>query len=389
MSEKRKDSKGRILRTGESQRPNLTYQYRFKDLQGKTRYVYAPTLNELREKEQEILRDLADGIDYAGGEITVFELVEQYLKLKQNSKVKASTMNLYQTILNRIRTEPFMLRPIKSIKPSDAKAWLVSLHKRGVKYNSLSNMLEIIAPAFEMAVNDDRIRKNPFRFRLSEVVTQDAQTREALTLEQQKQYLELALHYRRGHFYNDIVILLGTGLRVSELYGLTKSDIDFEQRCIHITKQLYWLNGRYTVSSPKSESSIRTIPMTDAVCKALRSVLDKRGNIEKEIEVDGYKEFLFISQQGTLRNSNVLERHMRLLQKQYDALYEGSAPKVTPHVLRHTFCTNMQRAGLDIKSLQYLMGHSHANITLNVYTHSSSESAAEAFWKLVPHSDSL
>ncbi len=73
------------------------------------------------------------------------------------------------------------------------------------------------------------------------------------------------MHYRRGHFYNDIVILLGTGLRVSELYGLTKSDIDFEQRRIHVAKQLYYLNGRYVVSSPKSKSGIRTIPMTDAV----------------------------------------------------------------------------------------------------------------------------
>ncbi len=71
----------------------------------------------MREKEQEIQRDLADGIDYAGGEITVFELAEQYLKLKQGSKIKASTMNLYQMILNRIRTEPFMQRPIKSIRP--------------------------------------------------------------------------------------------------------------------------------------------------------------------------------------------------------------------------------------------------------------------------------
>jgi len=263
-----------------------------------------------------------------------------------------------------------------------------SFYNVPLKYNSLSNMLELIAPAFEMAVNDDRIRKNPFRFRLSKVVTQDAQTREALTLEQQKQYLELALHYRRGHFYNDIVILLGTGLRVSELYGLTKSDIDFEQRCIHVTKQLYLLHGLRTVSSPKSKSGIRTIPMTDTVYEALKSVLDKQKNMEKEIEVDGYKGFLFLSPQGMIRNSDSLERHMRLLQKQYDALYEGSAPKVTPHVLRHTFCTNMQRAGLDIKSLQYLMGHSHANITLNVYTHSGFESAAEAFWKIVPHSAS-
>ncbi len=119
--------------------------------------------------------------------------------------------------------------------------------------------------------------------------------------------------------------------------------------------------------------------MTDAIYKALKSALDKRKVLEKEIEVDGYKKFLFLFQNETLRTNDLLECHMRRLQKRHDALYDVSAPKVTPHVLRHTFCTNMQRAGLDIKSLQYLMGHSNASITLNVYTHSSCESAAEAF----------
>lgn len=56
MSEKRKDKKGRILRTGESQRPNLTYQFRYKDIRGKTHYVYAPTLEELREKEIAVMK---------------------------------------------------------------------------------------------------------------------------------------------------------------------------------------------------------------------------------------------------------------------------------------------------------------------------------------------
>jgi len=275
LSEKRKDSKGRILRTGESQRPNLTYQYRFKDPHGKTRYVYAPTLNELRKKEQEIQRDLADGIDYAGGEITVLELAEQYAQLKRNAGVKSHTIAVYQVVLNRIHKDPFGQRIIKHIKPSDAKTWLVRLHEGGLKYNSIASILEVLNPAFEMAVSDDRIRKNPFRFPLSDVVPRDAHIREALTLGQQKQYLELALHYQGGHFYDNIVILLRTGLRVSKLYGLTKSDIDFERRCIHITKQLYFLHGYYTISSPKSQSGIRTILMTDAVYETLKSVLDK------------------------------------------------------------------------------------------------------------------
>ena len=76
MSEKRKDKKGRIFRSGEGQRPNKTYFYRYhRNGDKKWSYVYAPTLEELRQKEEVIQRDLLDGIDYAGGEITVADLV--------------------------------------------------------------------------------------------------------------------------------------------------------------------------------------------------------------------------------------------------------------------------------------------------------------------------
>ena len=78
MAEKRKDKRGRILRTGESQRHDLTYQFRYKNHpKGKWQYVYAPTLDELRHKEADIQKDLHAGIDYAAGKATVIELLER------------------------------------------------------------------------------------------------------------------------------------------------------------------------------------------------------------------------------------------------------------------------------------------------------------------------
>ena len=91
MSEKRKDNKGRILRTGESQRKDLIYQYRYTDIRGKRQTVYSSDLKELREKEKEIQKQLDDGIDYAAGKITVIQLLERYISIKQgvryNTKV--------------------------------------------------------------------------------------------------------------------------------------------------------------------------------------------------------------------------------------------------------------------------------------------------------------
>ena len=91
MSEKRKDNKGRILRTGESQRKGLIYQYRYTDIRGKRQTVYSSDLKELREKEKEIQKQLDDGIDYATGKINVIQLLERYISIKQgvryNTKV--------------------------------------------------------------------------------------------------------------------------------------------------------------------------------------------------------------------------------------------------------------------------------------------------------------
>ena len=85
MSEKRKDNKGRILKTGESQRKDLIYQYRYTDFRGKRQSVYASTLQELRQKEKEIQKQIDDGIDYEAGQITVIELLEKYKKLHPDS----------------------------------------------------------------------------------------------------------------------------------------------------------------------------------------------------------------------------------------------------------------------------------------------------------------
>ena len=223
MSEKRRDQRGRILKTGESHRKDGLYMFRYTDTRKQRRYIYARSLEELRRKEAEIQRDLADGIDYAAGEMTVLELVTRYMDLKRT--LKENSYRAYDTVINRMRKDPFSQKQIRQIKPSDAKAWFVSLHDRGYKQSTISTVQCVVRPAFEMAVDDDMIRKNPFKFKLSDVIPKDAFVRTALTREQQDLYLQFFQEYGGGSYYDDIVILLGTGLRVSELYGLTKADL--------------------------------------------------------------------------------------------------------------------------------------------------------------------
>lgn len=378
MTKKRRDDKGRVLKDGESQRKNGTYDYRYTDIHKKRRCIYAKTLTELRRKEADIQRDLADGIDYAAGEITVAELVDRYIHLKRG--LKQNSLRAYSSAVNRVHSDPFGQRKIRSVKLSDAKSWFVSLHDSGIKQNTISVLQSVVRPAFEMAVDDDMIRKNPFKFKLSDVVPHDAYVRDALTKEQQDKYLQFIKECGNDNYYNDIVILLGTGLRVSELYGLTRSDVDFERRCIQVTHQLCrTAENPYFITPPKTRSGIRCIPMTDSVYMALRRVLRDRETPKVEMLVDGYTGFIFLDKSGMPKVAMHLENYMRCMQRKYVQQFGNTIPRVTPHVLRHTFCTNAQQAGLDVKSLQYLMGHSNASVTLDIYTHSNYDSVEKAF----------
>ncbi len=383
MSEKRRDNRGRILRPGEGQRPNLTYFFRYHGSGDKKKwnYAYAPTLEELRKKEEAIQRDLMDGIDYSGGEITVSELVDRYINLRRG--LKENSMRAYSSAIARVHNDPFGQRKIKNVKLSDAKGWFVSLHDEGLKQNTISVIQSVVRPAFEMAVDDDMIRKNPFKFKLSDVVPNDAYIRKALTKAQQERYLQFIRDCGQGNYYDDIVILLGTGLRVSELYGLTRSDIDFERRCIHVQRQLCRTADKpYFVAPPKTQSGFRSIPMTDTVYMAFKRVIEGRGAPSVEMMIDGCTGFLFLDKDGRPKVAMHLENYMRRMQKRYIKLYGKTIPNVTPHVLRHTFCTNAQQALLDVKSLQYVMGHSTASVTLDVYTHSDYDSAEKAFRRI-------
>ena len=378
MSEKRKDNKGRILKKGESQRKNGTYDYRFVDSKGKTHSVYAKTLDVLRQKEKEIERDIADGIDFAAGDEKVCDLVDRYMAMKRT--IKPNSARSYSTVVKRIHVDAFGQRKIRSIKKSDAKAWFVKLHDEGLKRNTITVYKSVLQPAFEMAVDDDAIRKNPFRFNLSELLPDDEAKRVALTPAQQKKYLKFLRDYGSGVYYDDIVILLETGLRVSELYGITLSDVDFSKRRLYVRRQLCRTGDQpYFVCPPKSSSGIRTIPLSNTAYEAFQRVIAARPKPAVEMIIDGCGGFMFLDSYEKPKVAMHLENYMRQMQKKYRKLYGDTLPTVTPHVLRHTFCTNMQQAGLDPKSLQYVMGHSDPEITMSLYTHSDYDFVEHAF----------
>ena len=382
MEKRRKDDKGRVLKEGEYQRKDGTYCFRYYDQYKVRKSVYAKTLSLLREKEEKIKQDITDKIDTYGAQITVCELVDRYLSLKKN--LKPRTIINYTTVKNLIENDPFGRKKVNSIRISDAKAWYIKLHESGYKRGTITVFGAVVKPAFEMAVNDDLIRKNPFKFSVASLLPDDADKRIALTQEQQDFYLDFVK--KDGKHYNEVVILLETGMRIGELYGLTLSDIDMENKRVTVNKQLVYdkIGSKYVVrvTSPKSSSGIRTIPMTQAAYDAFHDLIKTRKKAKVENMVDGYSGFLLVSRNGNPQTKTLLQIYMKKIQPEVEKNYKGCFPKTTPHVLRHTFCTNTLQKGLDIKSLQYIMGHSNVDITLNTYSHTNYEQVEKHFLAL-------
>ena len=380
----RKDNKGRVLHKGEGQRKiDNRYFYRYTDPFGKRRDIYALTLEELRIKENKIQRMTYIAKNYAEGSITMLELVERYISLKRG--VRHSTRVGYNFVLNILKKEPFAQRQIYNIRTSDVKLWFMKLQQDGRGYSTLTSIRGVLKPAFQMAYEEDILPKNPFDFQLSGVIVNTSQKRIAMTSEQQSTFMEF-VHTDRTYrkYYDEFIVLLETGLRVSEFCGLTMKDLDFEARKICVDHQLLRDgNGIYHIEKTKSESGCRYIPMTDNVYNSLRNILAMRVRPKVEWFVDGYSKFILLDKNSNPKVALHIENEMRWALKKYHKLHpDNPLPHITPHVFRHTFCTNMANAGMDIKSLQYLMGHSDASITMNVYSHSSYVHAEKAMLRI-------
>ena len=322
MSEKRKDNKGRVLKTGESQRKDGIYQYRYTDFRGKRQTVYASTLQELRQKEKKIQKQIDDGIDYEAGQITVIELLEKYISLKKG--VRYNTQVGYHFVLNLVKKEDFGYRKISTVKVSDAKQWFAKLQKDGRGFSTISSVRGVIKPAFQMACDEDAVRKNPFIFKLTDVVVNDTVPRVALTEEHLGIWMNFIESDNTYHkYYDEFVVLLETGMRVSEFCGLTRKDLDFKNRRICVDHQLVReRGGKYYIEETKTSSGRRFLPMTDTVYDSLKKMLERRPKVKAEPMVDGYSGFIMLDKNGNPKVALHIENEMRWAMKKYKKLHQ-------------------------------------------------------------------
>lgn len=402
----RKDSKGRVLKNGESQRGDGRYTYQYKDLDGKRRSVYSWTLNPsdrvpAGKKAEKSLRELEEEIDKlhkmgicSSQTATVKDIVLLYCNEVTRGK-RDSTKHIYNTILNHLEKEPFWNYPIIKIDMLQADAWFNNMMNRDIGYSVLCRCKALLTVSFEeKAVRKNLLLRNPFDFKMPPNDSEETkQKRTALSENQKNSLLSFCLERKvYTRWYYVIIILLHTGLRIGEFLGLTFKDVDFENNTITIDHTItcyYSNNGLYKNQShamkivpPKTKSGIRVIALKPEAKEAFEWLIENRTVVETEPVVCGYSGFIFLNRDGKPSRPASVDSSFRNMIDAYNKCHTEKLPYITPHYLRHTFCSDMVDKGMNPKHVQYLMGHASSRMSMDMYAHANAQSAIRAMMEL-------
>lgn len=387
---KRKDSNNRVLKEHESQRANGTYEYKWTDKRGKRRAVYAKTLEELREKEKEVLKDIMDGIRTDKKSLTINDLYYRWEQLKKG--LKDNTFQNYKYMYKQFVEPDFGNTRITELKRTDVRAFYTYLaDERHIKANTIDNIHTVLHQVLELAVEDDYTRYNPSDNALKELKrahNQDFERRRALTRQEQELFESFLSKGQYQRWCPIFTVMVWTGMRVGEITGLTWGDVDFEEETISVNHTLVYYCTRtergqtFIINTPKTKAGERVIPMLPKVKKALlmEKQFQEMCGLKCNSVVDGYTNFIFVNRFGNVQHQGTLNKALRRIIRDcnYEVMDRGQKnpvllPKFSCHSLRHTFTTRMCEAGVNVKAMQDILGHADAETTLQIYADATKE----------------
>lgn len=384
-SEKNKPTR-KTLRPNEYYNPKTKrYEYHYKDCFGKARVISSYRLEmtdqlpkgkrsskSLREKEAEINACLENNIDVDGAKLTLLEVVYRYLNSLYNRKKLAHNTKVgYNVTVNTLKQYKLGYMEIGKIRPEHCEEWLADMKKK-YRGSSIQTQISLIKRTFEYALDYDYVAKNPFRRITTD--RSDSKKMKALSVEDMNRFLDFCLNdTHSSHCYDMLYVLFWSGLRASELCGLTLDNIDMDNRMIVVDKQLQCVNHTHVVLPTKTMNGERIIPMTDGVYESFQRIIKNRylkGDIEPvcfDEQGNAYEGFVFLATRSrkTIVRGHVEEYLQNCIKRFNNANPDNPIRKFEPHICRHTFATNMQY--LPPKTLQYILGHGNIATTMDNY----------------------
>ena len=392
----RKDNKGRILWSGEYQKADGRYEYRFADVLGKKHSVYSWKLTKtdkipkgmqqmecLRDMEKKIEKDILDGIIPCS--LTLNDKFAEYLE--KRTDLKRTTKLLYENYYNwyvRDTIGNMLISEIKYTTISDLYSDM--LERKKLSFATVKIIDNVLSHIFYRAFRDGLIRANP----VTKVLLEEKQRRHivqqkktAMSYEDQSKFLEYLKKTGRGvqYLYLLFLFMFCTGTRVGEACGMRWEDIDFTNNLIHIKQIITW--DRYGsertihVSSPKSSNGIRDIPLLSILRDALKEEYKrqlKEGFCKDTI--DGVSGFVFMNNSGHVPTYPSICRSLRR------ACEAVNIERFSCHTTRHYFCVELCRNETDARLIMEIMGHSDFRTTQNIYNECSIERKQKSFANL-------
>lgn len=400
MTQRRKDSKGRVLKTGESERKDGSYDYRWRDNKGKRHSVYAPTLEELREKEADILFDLRKGIRSEAKMLLLNDIFYTWKELKRG--LKNNTFQNYVYMYEMFVKPDLGQMRITNLKHSDVRRFYNTLYEeRGLKVSTIDNIHTVLHQVLELAVQDNYLGSNPSDNALKELKlmhNSDAEKRKALNRDEQELFLDYLSRTRQyQHWYPIFYTMLNTGLRVGEITGLRWCDVDLDNGVIDVNHTLVYYNHQkngcyFNIHTPKTKAGCRSVPIMDGVREALEQekYFQQMLEIKCNVQIDGYTDFIFLNRFGNVHNQSTLNKALRrIIRDCNDEILSQSNGKpslllsrFSCHSLRHTFATRLCEANVNVKVIQDVLGHADFQTTMNIYTDATKDLKQQEFKSL-------
>lgn len=387
----RKDIKGRNLRVGEYyDEKNQRYMFR-KMVDGERVTITAANLADLRKQENDLLCKIDKGARFntKKAKETLNQYFDYWFETFAKSGRKVTTCTNYKSYYNTYIRKTIGKKPICKIEKVDCQKIVNGMIKDGKKTSTMTNLKSCLNAVFECAVDEDVILKNPARN--LQIPQTGAKKRTAIESDQIKLFMDyVKTSPQYSYAYPEFIFLFNTGVRIGELAGLTWDNVDFKNNMLTIDKTV----NRYrkkdfgftmALASPKSRTSVRTIPMNNEVRKMLLKekmrnagptmsipFVDDSGNIRRQVS-----DIVFANSVGRVWNEpgflNLINRIIESYNEEAEENGKEKLENFCPHMARHTYTTLAYSAGADVKAVSEILGHASTSVTIDTYAHLTEE----------------
>jgi integrase len=319
--------------------------------------VYGKTQGEVRQKLAKISVSIDDGVYTDPSRLKVAEWLEIWQKDFMNG-IKPATIATYKRQIKNHIAPGLGSARLQSLKPHQIQNFYNGLSAT-LSPKTVKNIHGVLHQALSKAVDLGYIPNNP-----ADVCTLPKVQKFVIHPLDQEQIPAFIEASKGDPFHDLFVVDLFTGLRMSEIIGLTWDCIDQDTGTIYVYRQYQPLKGGYVWGTPKNGKA-RTIAPAKAVMQRLKAI--RAEQIERRLAAGSAwrneEDFVFTDAVGDHMKQKTIDRHFKWIAEKI------GMPELRFHDLRHSFAVASLQAGDDIKTVQENLGHHSAAFTMDTYAH--------------------